>query len=549
MPHDYRAANFLNAALGGCADGHNGSSRSGDLDADAAAREGWDCKPPWVDTQAGFFFQADTRGPRVRAGHALAGRDGGVVPVRGDDRPAAAAAEVKADMELPADGPARRRRRRLRQDRGRAARRVQGRPGGKQVAVLVPTTVLAAQHDATFSQRFAAFPLEVRLLSRFVSPRRPGGDDRGPGRRHGRHRHRDAPAAEQGHPVQGPRARRGRRGAAVRGGGQGTAQAAPARGRRPDPVGDADPADAQPGPRRDPRPARHRDAARGPAADPDAGRRGVGRARPRRDPARARPRRPGLLRPQPGRDDRGPGRAAPPDAARRPVRRRPRPDGRGRPREGDDRLRRRRGRRPGVHDDHRIRAGHPERQHDRHRSRGHARAGPALPASRPGRALVAAGLRVPPVPPPGAAVGRGAQAAAGDLQRVGARRRASRSRCPTSRSAAPATSWAASSPGTWRRSGSTCTRGCWPRRSRRARPRWRAGRRSSRRRRPSSTCRSRRTCPTTTSRTRPRSSSSTGGSRGRDRPATWRPSARRSSTATDRCPTRSSGSSRWPSCG
>ena len=30
---------------------------------------------------------------------------------------------------------------------------------GKQVAVLVPTTVLAAQHFATFSQRFAAFPV------------------------------------------------------------------------------------------------------------------------------------------------------------------------------------------------------------------------------------------------------------------------------------------------------------------------------------------------------------------------------------------------------
>ena len=41
----------------------------------------------------------------------------------------------------------------------------------KQVAVLVPTTVLAAQHQATFSQRFAAFPLEVRLMSRFVSPK------------------------------------------------------------------------------------------------------------------------------------------------------------------------------------------------------------------------------------------------------------------------------------------------------------------------------------------------------------------------------------------
>ncbi|HET7167769.1 MAG TPA: transcription-repair coupling factor [Candidatus Limnocylindrales bacterium] len=40
---------------------------------------------------------------------------------------------------------------------------------GKQVAVLVPTTVLAAQHHATFSQRFGTFPLEVRLLSRFVS--------------------------------------------------------------------------------------------------------------------------------------------------------------------------------------------------------------------------------------------------------------------------------------------------------------------------------------------------------------------------------------------
>jgi transcription-repair coupling factor (superfamily II helicase) len=39
---------------------------------------------------------------------------------------------------------------------------------GKQVAVLVPTTVLAAQHHQTFSQRFAAFPLKVRLLSRFV---------------------------------------------------------------------------------------------------------------------------------------------------------------------------------------------------------------------------------------------------------------------------------------------------------------------------------------------------------------------------------------------
>ena len=40
---------------------------------------------------------------------------------------------------------------------------------GKQVAVLVPTTVLAAQHHATFSQRFGPFPVKVALLSRFVS--------------------------------------------------------------------------------------------------------------------------------------------------------------------------------------------------------------------------------------------------------------------------------------------------------------------------------------------------------------------------------------------
>jgi transcription-repair coupling factor (superfamily II helicase) len=41
---------------------------------------------------------------------------------------------------------------------------------GKQVAVLVPTTILAEQHFLTFSERFAPFPVTVRMLSRFVSP-------------------------------------------------------------------------------------------------------------------------------------------------------------------------------------------------------------------------------------------------------------------------------------------------------------------------------------------------------------------------------------------
>jgi len=40
---------------------------------------------------------------------------------------------------------------------------------GKQVAVLVPTTVLAQQHHATFRQRLAPFPVEVEMLSRFRS--------------------------------------------------------------------------------------------------------------------------------------------------------------------------------------------------------------------------------------------------------------------------------------------------------------------------------------------------------------------------------------------
>ncbi|MEA2676569.1 MAG: hypothetical protein QOJ81_710 [Chloroflexota bacterium] len=39
---------------------------------------------------------------------------------------------------------------------------------GMQVAVLVPTTVLAAQHLETFRARFAAYPFAVRMLSRFV---------------------------------------------------------------------------------------------------------------------------------------------------------------------------------------------------------------------------------------------------------------------------------------------------------------------------------------------------------------------------------------------
>ena len=42
---------------------------------------------------------------------------------------------------------------------------------GKQVAVLVPTTVLAQQHFSTFSQRLDAFPVRIEVLSRFRTPK------------------------------------------------------------------------------------------------------------------------------------------------------------------------------------------------------------------------------------------------------------------------------------------------------------------------------------------------------------------------------------------
>ncbi len=83
-----------------------------------------------------------------------------------------AAAEVKADMETrrPMD-------RLVVGDVGYGKTEVALRAAfkaiqdGKQVAVLVPTTVLAGQHFTTFSQRFAAFPITIRLLSRFVGAR------------------------------------------------------------------------------------------------------------------------------------------------------------------------------------------------------------------------------------------------------------------------------------------------------------------------------------------------------------------------------------------
>src|SRR2546430_14838691 len=42
---------------------------------------------------------------------------------------------------------------------------------GKQVLMLVPTTVLAQQHWNTFRERYRDFPVRVEMISRFRSPR------------------------------------------------------------------------------------------------------------------------------------------------------------------------------------------------------------------------------------------------------------------------------------------------------------------------------------------------------------------------------------------
>lgn len=42
---------------------------------------------------------------------------------------------------------------------------------GKQVAVLVPTTILAEQHLGTFLDRFSLYPINVEMLSRFKTPK------------------------------------------------------------------------------------------------------------------------------------------------------------------------------------------------------------------------------------------------------------------------------------------------------------------------------------------------------------------------------------------
>jgi len=82
---------------------------------------------------------------------------------------AQAVADIKADMELPRPMD-----RLVCADVGFGKTEIAVRAvfkavqDNKQAAVLVPTTLLASQHFATITERFAGFPVKVALLSRFV---------------------------------------------------------------------------------------------------------------------------------------------------------------------------------------------------------------------------------------------------------------------------------------------------------------------------------------------------------------------------------------------
>ena len=65
----------------------------------------------------------------------------------------------------------------------------------QQVAVLVPTTVLALQHFNTFSERLKPYPVRVELLSRFRSEKEQKEVLRDLAAGRGGHRHRHAPPA------------------------------------------------------------------------------------------------------------------------------------------------------------------------------------------------------------------------------------------------------------------------------------------------------------------------------------------------------------------
>ena len=113
----------------------------------------------------------------ISAGHAFSGDTSwqheleASFPYEETDDQLRALTEVKADMEQPKPMD-----RLICGDVGYGKTEVALRAAfkavmeGKQVAVLVPTTVLAQQHYYTFRRRLRAFPVVVEMLSRFRTP-------------------------------------------------------------------------------------------------------------------------------------------------------------------------------------------------------------------------------------------------------------------------------------------------------------------------------------------------------------------------------------------
>ena len=282
---------------------------------------------------------------------------------------------------------------------------------GKQVMMLVPTTILAQQHYGTFTERLKDYPVTIEHVSRFRS----AAEQRDAIARFakgevdiliGTHRllSRDVRAKDLGLLIVDEEQRFGVKQKELL--------------RQLKLRVDVIAMSATPIPRTlqmslagHPRHQRDRDPARGPAPGQDLRRRVRRGARAPRARAREGARRPGVLPAQPGRDDRGDGRAAARPVPGDALRGRPRPDGRGHARGADAELPARRRRRAGLHQHHRVGHRHPAGQHADRRARRHVRALPALPDPRPGRPLARARLRLPAVSERGGADARGGAAA------------------------------------------------------------------------------------------------------------------------------------------
>src|SRR4029453_4867977 len=208
-------------------------------------------------------------------------------------------AEGAADMAGPRPhGPAHLRGRRLRQDRGGHARGHAGR--ARRQAGGAPRPYDRPRVPALEDVPQALRPLPREGGDALALPHAPGdeGDPEVAARGRGRRALRHAPPALEGPPLPRSGGPRDRRGAALRGRGQGEAQAPQDDGGLPDPLRDADPAHAADGAGRHPRHVGDRDAAQGPPRHRDPHRE-VPDGRDRgRDPRGAGPRRPGVLRPQ-----------------------------------------------------------------------------------------------------------------------------------------------------------------------------------------------------------------------------------------------------------